>query len=98
MSCLKIVNICRISLGVAALSIVKHAYISASTRPGGTNLGLERIEMKIWCQGYYGLKIINLKNKLWYSKHLGEQPQFIVIHCEGNDLGSKENSLFFSYC
>ena len=27
-------------------------------------------------------------------KHLGEQPQFIVIHCGGYDLGSKENSLF----
>ena len=73
---------------------MKHAYISARTRPGGTNLGLERIGMKIWWQGYSGLKIINLKNKLWYLKHLGEQPQFIVIHCGGNDLGSKENSLF----
>ena len=66
---------------------MKHAYISARTRPGGTNLGLDRIGMKIWWQGYSGLKIINLKNKLWYLKHLGEQPQFNVIHCGGNYLG-----------
>ena len=73
---------------------MKHAYISARTRPGRTNLGLESKGMKIWWHGYSGLKIFNLKNKQWYLKHLGEQPQFIVIHCGGNDLGSKENSLF----
>ena len=52
------------------------------------NLGLESKGMKIWWQGYI------LPKKQWYLKHLGEQPQLIVIHCWGNDLGSKENSLF----
>jgi hypothetical protein len=35
--------------------------LHARTRPGGSNLTLERLAIKIWWQGYSGMKLRNLK-------------------------------------
>lgn len=68
-------------------SIIKHAFLAAMLRTGGINLGLERLGIKIWWQGYAGLKFTDLKKKVMYLTRLEEAPDFLVIHCGGNDLG-----------
>ena len=42
-------------------SIIKHAFTTAWSRPGGTNMGLERVIMRICWQGYSGFKFVNFK-------------------------------------
>lgn len=59
-------------------------------RTGGINLGLERLGIKIWWQGYAGLKFTDLKKKVMYLTRLEEAPDFLVIHCGGNDLGDPD--------
>lgn len=67
-------------------SIIKHAFLAAMLRTGGINLGLERLGIKIWWQGYAGLKFTDLKKKVMYLTRLEEAPDFLVIHCGRNDL------------
>lgn len=67
-------------------SIIKHAFL-ACLRTGEINLGLEKLGMKIWWQGYAGLKFTDLKKKVMYLTRLEEKPDFLVIHFGGNDLG-----------
>ena len=74
-------------------SIVKRAFAHALVRPGGVNLGLDRIPMEIWWQGYSGLKFVDLKKKLLYLKTFENDPDFILIHCGGNGIGSNVFSL-----
>ncbi|XP_069105087.1 uncharacterized protein [Argopecten irradians] len=45
-------------------SIVRWAQFEALQRPGGPDLGLDRLNLKIWWQGYSGLKIRNLDSKI----------------------------------
>lgn len=71
-------------------SIIKHAFLAAMLRTGGINLGLERLGIKIWWQGYAGLKFTDLKKKVMYLTRLEEAPDFLVIHCGGNDLGDPD--------
>lgn len=71
-------------------SIFKHAFLAAMLRTGGINLGLERLGIKIWWQGYAGLKFTDLKKKVMYLTRLEEAPDFLVIHCGGNDLGDPD--------
>lgn len=71
-------------------SIIKHAFLAAMLRTGGINLGLERLGIKIWWQGYAGLKFTDLKKKVIYLTRLEEAPDFLVIHCGGNDLGDPD--------
>jgi hypothetical protein len=46
------------------IAIIKGAWLHARTRPGGSNLTMERLAIKIWWQGYSGMKLRNLKPKL----------------------------------
>uniref|UniRef100_K1PR21 SGNH hydrolase-type esterase domain-containing protein n=1 Tax=Magallana gigas TaxID=29159 RepID=K1PR21_MAGGI len=71
-------------------SIIKHAFLAAMLRTGEINLGLERLGIKIWWQGYAGLKFTDLKKKVMYLTRLEEAPDFLVIHCRGNDLGDPD--------
>ncbi|XP_052699899.1 uncharacterized protein LOC128177282 [Crassostrea angulata] len=71
-------------------SIIKHAFLAAMLRTGGINLGLERLGIKIWWQGYAGLKFTDLKKKVMYLTRLEEAPDFLVIHDGGNDLGDPD--------
>jgi hypothetical protein len=56
-------------------------------RPEGSNLTLERLAIKIWWQGYSGMKLHDVKPKLWTMSSFEEAPDIIVLHCGGNDLG-----------
>jgi lysophospholipase L1-like esterase len=70
-------------------SIIKHAFRVARQRPGGIQLGLERKGIQIWWQGYAGLKFLNLKKKVLYLAKINVEnfPDFILLHCGGNDIG-----------
>ncbi|XP_062583284.1 uncharacterized protein LOC134245048 [Saccostrea cucullata] len=69
-------------------SIIKNAMMASVCRPGGTNLGLDRLKINIWWQGYSGLNFLGLKRKLFFLTEYEESPDFLVIHCGANDLGS----------
>ncbi|XP_078320273.1 uncharacterized protein LOC111112779 [Crassostrea virginica] len=68
-------------------SIIKHAFLEAVLRPGGTNLTLERQNISLWWQGYSGLQLGKMTQKIRSLKNVGPVPNFILIHCGGNDLG-----------
>jgi hypothetical protein len=51
-------------LDITQLPIIKGAWLHARTRPGGSNLTLERLAIKIWWQGYSGMKLRDVKPKL----------------------------------
>ncbi|KAK6179793.1 hypothetical protein SNE40_005884 [Patella caerulea] len=68
---------------------MKKAATYARTRPGGLNLGLDRLNMNIWWQGYSGLKFKDLEQKLAFLLTIeSTPPDILVIHCGGNDLGT----------
>ena len=75
------------SVWILRSSIIKGAWLHARTRPGGSNLTLERLAIKIWWQGYSGMKLCDVKPKLQTMFSFEEAPDIIVLHCGGNDLG-----------
>ena len=48
---------------------------------------MERLAIKIWWQGYSGMKLRNLEPKLRTISSFEEALDIIVLHCGGNDLG-----------
>ncbi len=64
---------------------MRHAFVAARNRPGGINLGLRFAE--IWWQGYGGMSLLEVTKKLSTLKAFGEEPDVIIIHCGGNDIG-----------
>ena len=76
-----------IKVCIVGSSIIKHAALETRTSPEGTGLGLENLGIKLWWQGYGGLKFIDIAKKLRYLSTLQDRPQFILMHCGGNDLG-----------
>uniref|UniRef100_A0A8W8MEQ9 Uncharacterized protein n=1 Tax=Magallana gigas TaxID=29159 RepID=A0A8W8MEQ9_MAGGI len=52
-------------------SILKHAQLEAFLRPGGLHLNLKRLNISLWWQGYSGLKLSQLEQKL---KTLAKKP------------------------
>ena len=71
-------------------SIIKQAFTEALCRPGGANLGLERLGINIWWQGYSGLRFLQMKSKLSYLKQFESDPDYLIMHAGGNDIGVKE--------
>ena len=69
-------------------SIIKHAFLEAVLRPGGTNLTLERKHISLWWQGYSGLQLSKTRQKIRTLEKVGPVPNCILIHCGGNDLGN----------
>lgn len=69
-------------------SIIKNAMMASVCRPGGSNLGLDRLNMNIWWQGYSGLKFLELKRKLFFLTQYEESPDYLIIHCGVNDIGA----------
>uniref|UniRef100_A0A8W8I329 SGNH hydrolase-type esterase domain-containing protein n=1 Tax=Magallana gigas TaxID=29159 RepID=A0A8W8I329_MAGGI len=45
-------------------SILKHAQLEAFLRPGGLHLNLKRLNISLWWQGYSGLKLSQVEQKL----------------------------------
>lgn len=68
-------------------SIIRHAFTAARGSSRGTNLGLETQNMKLWWQGYSGITLLNLRRKLKVLFKVGDKPNYVLIHCGGNDIG-----------
>lgn len=75
------------SVWILGSSIIKHAWLHSKNRPGGTNLGLERIGVNLIWQGYSGMKLCQLKRRVRNLLKFVDPPSYIVIHCGGNDIG-----------
>lgn len=54
----------RVSVWVIGSSLIRDAFFAARTRPGGLNLGWERLNGDIWWQGYGGMRIQHLKPQI----------------------------------
>lgn len=50
-------------------------------------MGLERLGLALWWQGYSGLKFTQLKCKLNLLCNINTAPAYLLIHCGGNDIG-----------
>lgn len=72
---------------IVGSSIIKQAFIAAKQRPGGINLSLQRLGVRILWQGRSGLTLFRLKNHIRTLLNLEDPPNYIVIHIGGNDLG-----------
>ncbi|KAL4239302.1 hypothetical protein ACF0H5_000119 [Mactra antiquata] len=66
-------------------SIVKQAFIFARNNEIGIDLGLK--DRTVWWQGYSGLSLLSLQNKIQTLFKVGETPSCIILHCGGNDIG-----------
>lgn len=75
------------SIWIIGSSIIKRAWLHARIRPGGTNLGLERIGVNIFWQGYGGMKLWQVKRKVRTLLRFEDAPSYLMIHCGGNDIG-----------
>jgi len=60
----------------------------ARTRPGGVNLGLQRLQTNVWWQGRCGLTMDKIRAHIRVMMRFEDAPQFIVIHIGGNDIGN----------
>lgn len=78
-----------VSVWIFGSSLIKHAWMQARNRPGGSNLSLQDHGIRLWWQGYSGLKIRQVLNRMKTLMKLEEAPQFIFLHFGGNDLGEQ---------
>ena len=69
-------------------------FTTARSRPGDTNMSLERVGMWVWWQGHSGLKFVNLKEKLSYLNQLEPVPKKFVVDCDCNDIGLIDLALY----
>ena len=49
------------SVWIVGSSLIRNAFVHARSRTGGVNLGLHRIGVKIWWQGYGGMGLKDLE-------------------------------------
>ena len=72
-------------------SIIKHAQVESVLRPGGSNLNLERINVSLWWQGYRGVQLIRVIEKLKMLKQVGPSPKalFVSTLWGGDDIGKQ---------
>ena len=68
---------------IVGSSIIKDAFVSARSRPGGLNVS-------IWWQGKRGMVVRQIKGQIRLMKKFEDAPQFIILHVAGNDLGYKK--------
>lgn len=64
---------------------MKRGFFKARNQPGGINLGLNNGQL--WWQGYGGLGLTRLRDKLVTLVKVGDSPNLILLHCAGNDIG-----------
>lgn len=81
----------QVSVWCVGSSIVQRAFLAAR-QSEGLNLGLKNTT--VWWQGYSGLSILSVKSKLETLSKVSVDPNFIILHCGGNDLGAVELKRF----
>ncbi|CAG2230792.1 unnamed protein product [Mytilus edulis] len=76
-----------VSVWIVGSSLIRNAFVHARSRTGGVNLGLHRIGVKIWWQGYGGMGIKDLESTIKRLMKYEKAPKYLVLHIAGNDLG-----------
>ncbi|XP_071133054.1 uncharacterized protein [Mytilus edulis] len=76
-----------VSVWIVGSSLIRNAFVHARSRTGGVNLGLHRIGVKIWWQGYGGMGIKDLESTIKRLMKYEKVPKYLVLHIAGNDLG-----------
>lgn len=69
-------------------SIVRDAYEWATGRPDGPDLGLAKFGACVFWDFQSGMRLCNVLDSVRYMSRHYPQPQFIILHCGGNDIGS----------
>lgn len=59
----------------------------ARSRPGGLNLGLDRLNVNIWWQGYGGMRISQVMPRLCTMLSYADPPSILILHVSGNNIG-----------
>lgn len=72
---------------IVGSSLIRDAFVRARAKTEGINLGLSRIGIKIWWQGYSGMVVKNLESKIESMLKYEAPPNYIILHVGGNDLG-----------
>lgn len=62
--------------------------MKARSRPGGLNLGLERLNATVWWQGKSGMVVSQLEGHLKRLKKYEDPPDYLLIHVGCNDIGN----------
>jgi len=68
-------------------SIVKRAFVHARGTPSGIHLGLSRIGIELWWEGYGGMHWFQIKSKVRQMLQMDNAPKMLIVHCGGNDIG-----------
>ncbi|CAG2216945.1 unnamed protein product [Mytilus edulis] len=76
-----------VSVWIVGSSLIRNAFVHARSRTGGVNLGLHRIGVKIWWQGYGGMGLKDLESTIKRLMKYEKTPKYLVLHIAGNDLG-----------
>ncbi|VDI80263.1 Hypothetical predicted protein [Mytilus galloprovincialis] len=53
-----------VSVWIVGSSLIRNAFVHARSKTGGVNLGLHRIGVKIWWQGYGGTGLKDLESTI----------------------------------
>ena len=70
--------------------MIKNAFIQSRHRPGGVNLGLQRLNLQIWWQGRSGMVVNRLRDQIHTMLGFEDPPKFLILHVGGSDLGYKK--------
>ncbi|XP_052092411.1 uncharacterized protein LOC127728859, partial [Mytilus californianus] len=83
-----------VSVWIVGSSLIRNAFVHARSRTGGVHLGLQRIEVNIWWQGYGGMVLKDLESTIKKLLKYEKTPKYVVIHIAGNDLGKTKEGYF----
>ncbi|VDI60982.1 Hypothetical predicted protein [Mytilus galloprovincialis] len=64
-------------------AMVKNAFVQARRRPGGINLGLDHIGVRLWWLGKSGMRLKDLLNRIKLMLRYEEPPNYLVIYTLG---------------
>ena len=67
--------------------MIRNAFVRARGTHRGINLGLSRIGVKIWWQGYGGMALKDVERTIKVMLEYEDPPTYLVLHVGGNDLG-----------
>ena len=70
-------------------SIVRDAYFRALQRPDGPGLGLANANINVYWEHQSGMRLFQFIETVNYMLNFYPRPDFLVIHCGGNDIGLK---------
>ncbi|CAG2208161.1 unnamed protein product [Mytilus edulis] len=64
-----------VSVWIVGSSLIRNAFVHARSRTGGVNLGLHRLGVKIWWQGYGGMGLKDLESTIKRLMRYEKKPE-----------------------